>query len=90
MSTPYITSIERRGIEKGIQQGLEQGILQGERQLLVRQARLRFGEAAAKSLETFVEPIQEADCLAEVGAWIIQCESGDALLAKLQNTSEHH
>ena len=29
MSTPYITSIERRGIEKGIQQGIEQGIAKG-------------------------------------------------------------
>jgi len=26
MSTPYITGIERQGIEKGIQQGIEQGI----------------------------------------------------------------
>lgn len=46
---PYITSIERIGIQKGIEQGMEQGIEQGIRQgeatLLLRLIALKFGEA---------------------------------------------
>ena len=38
---PYITSIERIGIQKGI----EQGIRQGEATLLLRLIALKFGEA---------------------------------------------
>lgn len=93
MSTPYITSIERLGIEKGrqqgLEQGLEQGILQGERQLLVRQARLRFGEGVAESLKALVEDIDDADRLADIGTWIIQCDSGEALLARVKEQRGH-
>ena len=54
MGTPYITSIERHGIEKGIKQGIEQGILQGKKDLLKIQLTQRFGplsEDAVKHLQ---------------------------------------
>jgi hypothetical protein len=40
---PYITSVERIGIEKGMQQGMQQGMRQGESALLERQLTRRFG-----------------------------------------------
>ena len=55
---PYVTSIERIGIQKGIDQGIEQGIPKGvqlgQSALLRRQVERRFGplpEWAAKRLE---------------------------------------
>lgn len=51
---PYITSVERIGIEKGIQQGMQQGMQQGIRQgesaLLERQLTRRFGPPSAETL----------------------------------------
>ena len=89
MSTPYITSIERRGIEKGflqgIEQGIEQGVLQGERQLLLRLTQSRFDEATVQSLAPLLERINDANQLAQIGSWIIQCKSGETLLEQVQD-----
>ena len=54
---PYITSIERIGIQKGIEQGIEQGIRQGESTLLLRLIELKFGAAS----EAVIRQIREAD-----------------------------
>ncbi len=74
MSTPYITSIERRGIEKG---------LAAERALLRRQTKRRFDEATASRLATLLEPIDDPEQLAEIGEWIIDCRSGEDLLERI-------
>jgi flagellar biosynthesis/type III secretory pathway protein FliH len=52
---PYITNIERRGIEKGVQQGIQQGTQHGEALMLKRLLRHRFGdlpEAIERQLDT--------------------------------------
>lgn len=54
---PYITSIERLGIQKGIEQGIEQGIRQGEGTLLLRLIELKFGAPD----EAVVRQVREAD-----------------------------
>ncbi len=58
---PYITSIERLGVEKGLEQGLEQGLEkgrdEGKREALRRIVQARFG-AAPEALE---RRIAEAD-----------------------------
>jgi len=41
---PYVTSVERIGIEKGIEQGIEQGILRAEREDLIEVLDARFGQ----------------------------------------------
>jgi len=87
MGTPYITSIERSGIAKGIEQGIEQGLARGraaERALLRRQARSRFGETCAGQLEQLIEAVDDPDRLADIGEWIIDCESGEALLLRVR------
>ena len=56
---------------------------EGERKLLLRQARIRFGEALARSLAARLEGIADADRLEEIGEWLLVCDSGDALLARL-------
>jgi hypothetical protein len=58
---PYVTSIERRGIEKGkqegMQQGMQQGLQQGEAKVLVHLIERKFGELP----DTYRRQISEAD-----------------------------
>ena len=82
MSTPYITSIERRGIEKGIQQGIEQGIEQGIAQGLETHARAtlrrlltqRFG-ALPSTIEQRIEQAQRT----QLDAWLDQVIAAPSL-----------
>ena len=62
-------------------EGRHEGRLAGERKLLLRQARIRFGESVAGSLAAALERIADTDHLEKVGEWLLICDSGDALLA---------
>ncbi len=64
-------------------EGRDEGRREGERKLLLRQARIRFGEALARSLAARLEEIAEVERLEEVGEWLLVCDSGDALLSRL-------
>ena len=57
---------------------------EGERKLLLRQARIRFGEGLARSLAVRLEGIADVDRLEEIGEWLLVCESGDVLLSRLE------
>ena len=81
-----------RGIEQGIEQGLEQGIEQGlergiesQRAMLCRQAERKFGARTAHELARHLANVPDAEGLAPVGEWIIDCAEGAALL-ELANT----
>ena len=76
----------REGMEKGIQQGMERGLGQGieqQRELLRRQATLRFGEETAARLAGLLVHLPGAARLAEAGEWIVRCETGADLLARV-------
>ena len=77
----------REGLQEGLQEGRQQGLQQGlvaERALLLRQARQRFGEACAEALAPLLERCEETEALAEVGEWIVTCDSAAALLDKVR------
>ena len=77
----------QEGRQEGLQQGRQEGLQQGlaaERTLLMRQARRRFGEACAEALAPLLETCEETEALAEVGEWLITCDSGEALLARVR------
>lgn len=61
-------------------EGRQEGLAR-ERKLLLRQARIRFGESVAGSLAAPLERIADTDHLEKVGEWLVVCDSGDALLA---------
>ena len=74
---PYITSIERMGIEKGLQQGLQEGFQQGEVFVLTRLLTRRFGplpdwaterlaQASREDLEHWAERVLEAQRLDDI------------------------
>ena len=73
---------------EGLQEGLQQGLEQGRRDIVVRQARLRFGDAVADRLSPVLERIADPAALAEVGDWVIQCRDGAELVARAQAAAD--
>ena len=75
------------GRAQGIERGIEQG-LAAERALLRRQAARKFGADTAERLASLLAPIGDTRRLAEVGDWIIDCTTGDDLIARFGNGAE--
>ena len=80
-----------QGLERGLEQGLEQGRVQGlerglehQRDMAVRQARLRFGDAISKRLSPILGHITDPTTLTKVGDWVVQCRDGAELLARAE------
>ena len=57
---PYVTSVERAGIEKGLAQGQKQG----EAAVLLRQLTRKFGPAAAEAYRPRIESTDAETLLA--------------------------
>ena len=77
-----------RGIERGLEKGLERGIEQGlaaERALLCRLAARKFDADTAERLAGLLAPVGDTGRLAQVGEWIIDCETGERLIARFGN-----
>ena len=74
----------REGRRDGLHKGHREGERKGERNMILRLARVRFGEQLADSLAVPLEGIADVDRLEEIGEWLLTCESGEALLARLQ------
>ena len=75
-----------QGLEQGREQGLEQGREQGraeERALLCRLAARKFDDAAGRRLAAALAEVGDAERLAEVGDWIIECGTADELLDRV-------
>ena len=72
------------GRAQGIEQGLERG-LSAERELLSRQARRKFGADTAQRLAGLLATVDDTDRLVQVGEWIIDCETGERLIARFGN-----
>ncbi len=70
-----------KGLREGLEQGRELGLEQGQRNMVARQARLKFGNAAVERLAPILERISEPDVLAEAGDWVIQSNDAAELLA---------
>ena len=76
----------QEGLERGLEQGLEQGLERGlehERALLRRMAASRFGAAVAKRLSGTLARIADPERLAEVGEWLVRCDTGEEFLARV-------
>ena len=65
-----------------LREGLEQGLAH-ERALLRRQAASRFGEDTAGRLSEALAQVADPERLAEVGEWLVRCDTGAELLARV-------
>ena len=66
---------------------VEQGREQGQRELLCHLVAGKFDAAASDRLAAKLEGVEDADRLAQVGDWIIECETPDALFARFEDWS---
>ena len=81
----------KEGIAQGIAQGIEQGISRGieqERSLVCRMAARKFAAETAPRLSALLEGETDPERFAQVGEWIIECETGDDLLARVRGASQ--
>ena len=74
-------------VEQGREQGLQQGVQQGQRVLLCRQAARKFDAAADERLAAELKGVADSDRLAQVGDWIIECETAADLFRRLSGRS---
>ena len=79
------------GVEQGLRQGVVQGVAQGRTLAngesaarLCRQAEVKFGDAVAKRLAELLGDKPAAVDLDRVGVWLMECTSGDELLARVE------
>ena len=71
------------GREQGLKVGIEQGI-EEERRLLCRLAVRKFRVETAPRLSARLERLTDRERLAQVGEWIIECETEEELLARVR------
>ena len=72
-----------QGVKDGIEQGVEQGLVH-ERGLLRRLAASRFGAETAERLSGVLAGVTDPERLAEVGEWLVRCETGSEFLARVE------
>ena len=80
-----------RGIEQGIERGIERGLERGlaaERELLCRLAARKFGTGAGERLAGVLAQVGDTNRLAQVGDWIIDCTTGESLMARFGNGTD--
>ena len=84
----------REGREQGVAEGREQGVAEGreqgvdqQRALLCRMAAARFDADAAARLADLLAPIADPERLAEVGDWLVRCETAAAFFARFDPAS---
>ncbi len=75
-----------QGRAEGVEQGRAEGVEQ-ERALLLRLAERKFGADTAGRLAPLLGGIGEPKRLADVGDWIIDCATGDELIARLEGAA---
>ena len=74
-----------QGREQGREQGIQQGVQQGQRVLLCQLAARKFDAVTGERLAALLDGVADSDRLAQVGDWIIECDTGDALFARFKD-----
>ena len=76
---------EQRGITLGEQRGEQRGIALGDqrmRDLVMGQVTMKFGSPTADSLSGYLGDSADAEQIAEVGGWVVECQSREDLLRR--------
>ncbi len=76
----WVEGHERRGMAKGV----KKGVARGRREMVLGQASRKFGMETAKRLEALMGAMGPEQLL-EVGHAVLECETGDDLLAEAAN-----
>ena len=73
---------KERAYREGLGRGRREGRAEGLATLLCRQARLKFGARTAERLAGLLEGVTDPEAIARIGDRIIECETGEELLAR--------
>ncbi len=73
-----------RGLAEGVERGLVEGVAQGRVALLRRLAARRFGADMADQVAALLADVTDVARLDEAGEWLLECDTGEALLARLR------
>ena len=80
------------GVERGLAEGVERGLAEGEAQgrvaLLRRQAQWRFGADVAGQVTALLAEVADVSRLDEAGEWLLECDTGETLLARLRGGAD--
>ena len=79
----YQEQYRKEGLAQGLEQGKAHGIA-AERTLLQRLASRKFGAGADARLTPLLADIGNTDTLAAIGEWIIDCDTFEELVARLE------
>ena len=81
---PWSESIRAEALAEGEARGEARGEAKGRVSLLVSMARRKFGDSCASAMAALLGTVTSETVLDEVGAWLLTCPSGDALIAKIR------
>ena len=73
-----------KGMADGMARGEERGAEAGRKELLMKQIRTRYGAGTAAAIAPLLEAVHSLPTLDEIGLWIVEGSSADALLAKVR------
>ena len=71
----------KQWFQEGREEGREEGLAH-ERALLRRMATSRFGAGTAERLSETLARIADPDRLADIGEWLVRCDTGEEFLAR--------
>ncbi len=72
------------GVEELKERALREGLGQGRATMACRLARLKFGVETAERLSGLLKEVSDPEQIARIGDRIIECETGEELLARAQ------
>ena len=84
----WFEDFRAKNVAEGIEQGRTLAHEEGATRLR-RQAELKFGDAVAKRLADLLGGKPTASELDRVGAWLIECASGEELLSRTMALRSH-
>ena len=84
---PYITSVERIGMQKGFEQGLQQGLLREARDMVLVAIAARFG-AVPDDMLTVVLRLEDRETLHALMRQAVTCPTLEALREALPTVQE--
>ena len=77
-------SMLRERVKEWTAQWLEEGRAEGRAELMRRQAVRKFGAVTADRFAEELERVHDSERVAEIGEWLIECESGEEMLDRVR------
>ena len=81
---PLTRSLSGRAEARGHARGHREGHQEGQVRMVHRMAARKFGAETAARLVERLEGLGDWERMAEVGDWLVECESGEALLGRVE------